>query len=96
MALTLTQQLRVAIGNRQMRIYKVTHDESQATISASALDLNYIEAFTYTPTYIASDMATTSVLGDLFTLSVNAVADTLTWNSAHPSGSKGTLLAIGW
>ena len=96
MAITLSEKFRGGVGNRKWMFFEATHDESSTTVSASLMDLTYIDYFMCSPTYIASDVANTSALGAMLTLSVNAVHDTLTYGAPYPTGSKTSLLVIGW
>lgn len=44
MALTLTERLRISLGNKAFRAYEITHDASTTAITAASLDLHYVEA----------------------------------------------------
>ena len=96
MAITLTEQFRGSVGNRQMRAYDVTHDETTSTITALSMDLKYIDWYSHSYTVFSSAPADTSIVARYLTMSINATRSTLTITQPPKAASRSSLLVIGW
>ena len=101
MSLTISNQMRCGVGNRQMRMVEITFDGTVDSVTAEDLDLNYIEAVVPGMPFITSDVADSSTLLQYLNISVLSKIgegrDALAWSTApSPAGSKQTLLVIGW
>jgi len=102
MALTLTKQLRVAIGDGLlMAVYQVTHDEATSTFTAASVGFNRFKAATRIPMYTASSHADLSTfVNNAFVCSIVAgtkgEANKIEMALPPKVGAKDTFILFGW
>jgi hypothetical protein len=96
MAITFSEKFRADLGGRKWRMFDITHDESRTSISASDVDLTYIDFYQHAFKVMASAPANTSLLARYMTISMDALHSKLIYTSAPPDGSISNLIVIGW
>ena len=102
MALTLTKQLRVAIGDGlTMAVYQVTHDESTSTFTAASVGFNRFKSAVRTPMYTASSIADLSTfVNNAFVCSITngtkGEANLIEFGLPSKVGSKDQFILFGW
>ena len=90
MALGITEKFRASIGGRAWRAYEITHDASVTTLSADALDLDYIEV-----AHMSFGTQGSTPAAEV-TLTIAADHKSIEFSEALLAGDFTQILAIGW
>lgn len=93
MAITFTEKLRTSMGDKSFRVYQITGDGSTTSITATNLDMNYIDFAMISPA--VGDLSS-GVYQDHAYLSVDTATTIIGMGAAGTSGAVWNLMAWGW
>jgi hypothetical protein len=98
MGLGLKQKFKGAIDGKAFRVYEVTHageGETATSVSATSLDLNYIEAIVGVNNNFAVQADAGSFLMRMCDISITGDHTKLVWQASTIAGTQ-TISVIGW
>jgi hypothetical protein len=92
MTLAFSKKLQISSGDKKMHIYEVTHDAGTIAISASSLEMNYIDYAICVPVTIPD-----SITGDAYPmLSIAGPSIAISFSDALSDGAIVAVQAWGW
>ena len=93
MALTVTENFRMTAGGRAWRMIRVVHDSATLSLSASSIDLTYIQAIVGVNHQISMVAVASNVI-DVMNISIGANNASLIWASTAVCTQDITI--VGW